>query len=80
MMDTKRDWFGIGARSAPIQIAVRIDQAAIPTTSISVPSTHRGCPGTNLGARRVIEANGGSLDRIVDGEARYWLATSQRDT
>jgi hypothetical protein len=26
----------------------------------------------------VIEANGGALDRIVDGEALYWLATSQQ--
>jgi len=24
----------------------------------------------------VIEANGGALDRIIDGEALYWLATS----
>jgi predicted acetyltransferase len=26
-----------------------------------------------LGSRRVIEANDGVLDRIVEGEARYWL-------
>jgi predicted acetyltransferase len=38
------------------------------------------CPEDNLGSRRVIEANGGALDRIVDGEALYWLSTSQRDT
>jgi predicted acetyltransferase len=38
------------------------------------------CAVDKLGSRRVIEANGGVLDRIVDGEARYWLSTSQRDT
>ena len=36
------------------------------------------CPEDNLGSRRVIEANGGALDRIVDGEALYWLDTSQQ--
>jgi predicted acetyltransferase len=36
------------------------------------------CPEDNLGSRRVIEANGGALDRIVDGEALYRLDTSQR--
>jgi predicted acetyltransferase len=35
------------------------------------------CPLDNLGSRRVIEANGGALDRIVDGEARYWLPSSE---
>jgi predicted acetyltransferase len=38
------------------------------------------CPVDNLGSRRVIEANGGALARIVDGEAHYWLPTSQQDT
>jgi predicted acetyltransferase len=38
------------------------------------------CEVGNLGSRRVIEANGGVLDRILDGDARYWLWTSQRDT
>jgi predicted acetyltransferase len=33
----------------------------------------------NLGSRRVIEANGGALDRIVDGEAHYRLPTSRHD-
>jgi predicted acetyltransferase len=37
------------------------------------------CAVDNLGSRRVIEANGGILDRVVDGEAHYWLPTSQRD-
>jgi predicted acetyltransferase len=35
------------------------------------------CAEDNLGSRRVIEANGGALDRIIDGEALYLLATSQ---
>jgi predicted acetyltransferase len=38
------------------------------------------CAVDNLGSRRVIEANGGALDRIVDGEAHYWLPTSQQQT
>jgi predicted acetyltransferase len=37
------------------------------------------CAVDNQGSRRVNEANGGVLDRIVDGEARYWLSTSQHD-
>jgi predicted acetyltransferase len=36
------------------------------------------CAEDNLGSRRVIEANGGALDRIIDGEALYWLTTSQQ--
>jgi predicted acetyltransferase len=38
------------------------------------------CAVDNLGSRRVIEANGGIPDRIVDGEAQYWLPTSEQDT
>jgi predicted acetyltransferase len=38
------------------------------------------CAVDNLGSRRVIEANGGVLDGIVKAQARYWLATSQRNT
>jgi predicted acetyltransferase len=38
------------------------------------------CAADNLGSHRVIEANGGALDRVVDGEARYWLPTSRHDT
>jgi predicted acetyltransferase len=37
------------------------------------------CDQSNLGSRRVIEANGGVLERIVDGQARYWLTTAPRD-
>ena len=37
------------------------------------------CAEDNLGSRRVIEANGGTLDRIIDGEARYWRP-AQQDT
>ena len=38
------------------------------------------CPAENQGSRRVIEANGGALARIVDGETHYWLPTSQQDS
>jgi len=38
------------------------------------------CPEDNIGSRRVIEANGGILSRIVDGEAHYWLPASQQAT
>jgi predicted acetyltransferase len=37
------------------------------------------CAEDNIASRRVIEANGGVLDRIVNGEARYWVATSPHD-
>lgn len=33
------------------------------------------CDETNIGSRRVIEANGGVLERTIEGQARYWLAT-----
>jgi predicted acetyltransferase len=38
------------------------------------------CAVDNLASRRVIEANGGMLARIVEGEAHYWLSTSQPGT
>jgi predicted acetyltransferase len=38
------------------------------------------CAVDNLGSRRVIEANGGILGRIVDGEARYRLPTNRQET
>jgi predicted acetyltransferase len=31
------------------------------------------CPETNLPSQRVIEANGGVLENVVDGERRYWF-------
>jgi predicted acetyltransferase len=34
------------------------------------------CGTDNVASRRVIEANGGLLERVVDGEAHYRLATS----
>jgi predicted acetyltransferase len=37
------------------------------------------CAEDNLGSRRAIEANGGTLDRVVDGEAHYRLPTSRHD-
>jgi len=36
------------------------------------------CAEDNIPSRRVIEANSGALDRIIDGEALYWLATSHQ--
>jgi hypothetical protein len=36
------------------------------------------CGQDNIGSRQVIEANG-VLERIVDGVARYWLATAPHD-
>jgi predicted acetyltransferase len=37
------------------------------------------CAEDNIGSRRAIEANGGTLDRVVDGEAHYRLPTSRHD-
>jgi predicted acetyltransferase len=34
------------------------------------------CDQDNIGSRRVIEANSGVLEGIVDGLARYWLPTA----
>lgn len=34
------------------------------------------CAEDNLASRRVIEVNGGALDQILAGEARYWLSTA----
>ncbi len=36
---------------------------------------HVTCPEDNVGSRRVIEANGGLLRGILDGEAQYALPT-----
>jgi predicted acetyltransferase len=33
------------------------------------------CAENNVGSRRVIEANGGVLQRIIDGEAHYRIRT-----
>jgi predicted acetyltransferase len=38
------------------------------------------CDQDNLGSRRVIEANGGVLERVADGQARYWVSTAPRST
>jgi predicted acetyltransferase len=38
------------------------------------------CGQDNLGSRRVAEANGGVLERIADGQARYWLSTAPTGT
>lgn len=34
------------------------------------------CDQDNIGSRRVAEANGGLLERTVEGQARYWLTTA----
>lgn len=34
------------------------------------------CDTDNIGSRRVIEGNGGVLERIVDGVARYWVSAT----
>jgi predicted acetyltransferase len=34
------------------------------------------CDQNNIGSRRVVEANGGVLERTVQGQVRYWLATA----
>jgi predicted acetyltransferase len=31
------------------------------------------CDARNVASRRVIEANGGVLERVANGEARYWI-------
>jgi len=32
------------------------------------------CDQANAGSRRVIEANGGLLENVLDGECRYWIS------
>ena len=38
------------------------------------------CDQDNLGSRRVIEANGGVLERVAGGQARYWVSTGPQST
>ena len=33
------------------------------------------CEPANVASRKVIEANGGQLDGVADGELRYWIRT-----
>jgi predicted acetyltransferase len=54
-------------------------QAKAVCRRLGLPEILVTCPEDNIGSRRVIEANGGTLDCIVDGEAHYRLATSQLD-
>jgi predicted acetyltransferase len=35
------------------------------------------CAEDNVGSRRVIESNGGALERVAGGEARYWIRSKQ---
>jgi predicted acetyltransferase len=37
------------------------------------------CDEDNIASRRMIEANGGALERVAGGEARYWIGSSRRD-
>jgi predicted acetyltransferase len=38
------------------------------------------CDQDNLGSRRAIEANGGVLERVAGGQARYRLSTAPQST
>jgi len=38
------------------------------------------CDEDNAGPRRVIEANGGVLERVAGGRARYWVSTAPQST
>jgi hypothetical protein len=81
---------GLGARWWPYRVPrrarlsppwprhpnARPGQAGVPGARPQRDPGH--LPRGNLGSRRVIEANGGTLDRVIDGEALYWLATSQQ--
>jgi predicted acetyltransferase len=51
-------------------------QARTACQQLGLPELLITCGEHNLGSRRVIEANGGALEGIVDGEAHYRLATS----
>jgi predicted acetyltransferase len=38
------------------------------------------CDQDNLWSRRVIESNGGVLERVAGGQARYWVSTAPQST
>ncbi len=50
-------------------------QAKVPCQDLGLTELLITCAENNIGSRRVIEANGGVLEGIVDGVARYWLPT-----
>jgi predicted acetyltransferase len=50
-------------------------QAKVTCQQLGLPEVLVTCGEDNIGSRRVIEANGGVLERVVDGEARYRLPT-----
>lgn len=56
---------GHGTRmlAAAIEFCRQRDMAALLLT----------CDEGNIASRRVIEANGGALERVAGGEARYWV-------
>ena len=35
------------------------------------------CAESNTASRRVIEANGGMLENILDAECRYWIVITE---
>jgi predicted acetyltransferase len=51
-------------------------QAKAACRQLGLPEVLVTCGEDNIGSRRVIEANGGVLERVADGEARYRLSTS----
>jgi hypothetical protein len=64
------------ATSCPATAAAATPPACWPrplwsTSSSGLDQVLVTCAVDKLGSRRVIEANGGVLDRIVEGEARY---------
>jgi predicted acetyltransferase len=55
-------------------------QAKTPCRALGLTELLITCREDNLASRRVIEANGGTLEQVVDGEARYRLPTAPPDT
>jgi predicted acetyltransferase len=50
--------------------------AALPVThALGIDPALVTCDGSNVGSRRVIEANGGVLDDKRGSELRFWLPT-----
>jgi predicted acetyltransferase len=54
-------------------------EAKAPCHDLGLTSLLITCAEGNIGSRRVAEANGGVLERIVNGQARYWLPTAPHD-
>jgi hypothetical protein len=43
----------------------------VPVTELGLTELLITCGEANIGSRRVIDANGGAFERVVDGEAHY---------